>query len=205
MGSDKPMTSSTETAADVRHIGERTDETIKRLGMSIRRHRKMRGKTLQDVATATGLSVSMLSMLERGLAGASIGSLITISTALDVPMHELFDVSPSQSGPLRRRAGQTTVEAMPGVLRRTVHSEPSHGLETVVLELAPGSDTGEHPLQHSGREYAVVTQGRVTLELGDASYRVDTGDGMVYAADQPHRIANEGDTTAQIIFTVISD
>ena len=60
------------------------------IGETIRGLRKERGLTLKQMARRTGLSVSLLSQIERAESSASISSLYKIATALDVRVRELF-------------------------------------------------------------------------------------------------------------------
>ncbi len=60
------------------------------IGETIRRLRKDHGLTLKQMARRTGLSVSLLSQIERAESSASISSLYKIAVALDVPIKELF-------------------------------------------------------------------------------------------------------------------
>lgn len=60
------------------------------IGETIRNLRKERGLTLKQMARRTGLSVSLLSQIERAESSASISSLYKIATALDVRVRELF-------------------------------------------------------------------------------------------------------------------
>ena len=60
------------------------------IGETIRGLRKDRGLTLKQMARRTGLSVSLLSQIERAESSASISSLYKIATALDVRIQDLF-------------------------------------------------------------------------------------------------------------------
>ncbi|MEM7447713.1 MAG: response regulator [Myxococcota bacterium] len=60
------------------------------IGETIRGLRKERGLTLKQSARRTGLSVSLLSQIERAESSASISSLYKIATALDVRIQDLF-------------------------------------------------------------------------------------------------------------------
>ncbi len=62
-----------------RHIGE-----------TIRALRKDRKLTLKQLAHRTGLSVSLLSQIERAESSASIGSLYRVASALEVALARLF-------------------------------------------------------------------------------------------------------------------
>ncbi|MBI2895211.1 MAG: response regulator [Deltaproteobacteria bacterium] len=60
------------------------------IGETIRTLRKQRALTLKQMARRTGLSVSLLSQIERAESSASISSLYKISVALDSRLTELF-------------------------------------------------------------------------------------------------------------------
>lgn len=60
------------------------------IGETIRGLRKDRALTLKQMARRTGLSVSLLSQIERAESSASISSLYKIATALDVRIQDLF-------------------------------------------------------------------------------------------------------------------
>jgi len=60
------------------------------IGRFIRESRVRQGLTLKQLARRTGLSVSLLSQIERAESSASISSLYKIATALGVQMHQLF-------------------------------------------------------------------------------------------------------------------
>ncbi|MCA9583371.1 MAG: response regulator [Myxococcales bacterium] len=60
------------------------------IGETVRAFRKERALTLKQMSRRTGLSVSLLSQIERAESSASISSLYKIATALDVRIQDLF-------------------------------------------------------------------------------------------------------------------
>jgi len=60
------------------------------LGDVVRRLRHDRALTLKQLAQRTGLSVSLLSQIERAETSPSLSSLYRVATALDVRVYELF-------------------------------------------------------------------------------------------------------------------
>ncbi|MEI8254798.1 MAG: response regulator [Deltaproteobacteria bacterium] len=60
------------------------------IGETIRTLRKERALTLKQMAKRTGLSVSLLSQIERAESSASISSLYKIAVALDARVQDLF-------------------------------------------------------------------------------------------------------------------
>src|SRR5258708_39213596 len=94
---------SPELPADV---AEGTASTLVAIGERIREVRQRRNMTLQVLAESTKLSVSMLSLVERGKASPSIGSLIVIASALGITMSDLIASEPDSGEELVVRASQ---------------------------------------------------------------------------------------------------
>lgn len=60
------------------------------IGKTIRSHRKGRSWTLKQLSQRTGLSVSLISQIERAESSASVASLLKLANALDVRITDLF-------------------------------------------------------------------------------------------------------------------
>jgi DNA-binding NtrC family response regulator len=60
------------------------------IGETVRNLRRQNNLTLKQLARRTGLSVSLLSQIERAESSASIGSLFKIASALDMRIQDLF-------------------------------------------------------------------------------------------------------------------
>lgn len=177
------------------------NEMLQVVGASIRMARKRRRMTLQDLADQTGVSVSMLSMLERGVASPSIGTLVSVSSALGLHMAQLFQDSAAQaSSPVRRRADQVVIQAAEGVSRRLVHTDVEHDLEMVVNEYEPGTSSSKTPVHHDGMEFGLIVSGTLTVNLDDVDYVLESGDGIAYPSSTPHVLTNNGPVKARAIW-----
>lgn len=126
------------------------DATIRRIGVVIRHRRNERGLMLNGLADRTGVSVSMLSMLERGAAGASIGTLVAVASALQMQMNDLFVQDRNQTSPVTLRNEQTQVQTGEGVLRRIAH----HASKRV--SKWPSTNTRRAPPAAVGRSITVA-------------------------------------------------
>jgi transcriptional regulator with XRE-family HTH domain len=182
-----------------------TEETVRRVGGRIRALRAKRRLTLQDMAEQTGVSVSMLSMLERGVASPSIGTLVAVASALGIHVSELFEeVAPQQKNPVNARADQIVVETAEGVTRRLVHMDVDRGLEVVVNEYEPSTASAGEPLHHEGAECGLVLSGTLTVELGQDTYTLRSGDAISYSSATPHRLINNGRTRLRTVWFNLS-
>ena len=177
------------------------NETLLVVGASVRMARKRRRMTLQDLADQTGVSVSMLSMLERGVASPSIGTLVSVASALGLHMAQLFqDPSAQALSPVRRRADQVVVQAAEGVSRRLVHTDVEHDLEMVINEYEPGTSSSKTPVHHDGMEFGVIISGTLTVSLDDVDYVLEPGDGIAYSSSTPHVLTNNGLVKARAVW-----
>lgn len=194
---EKDATARVETVAD---------QTMAEVGSRIRAMRSRQRLTLKDVAERTGVSVSMLSMLERGVATASIQTLVSVASALGVHMYDLFD-KPNRSrvSPVTRLEDQAHVRTSHGAVRRVVHNDTSSGVELAVNEYDPGGSSGPGLTHHDGREFGVLVSGSLRVDLDGESHVLRPGDAIAYASTRPHRISNNGDEVATTVWVNIED
>ncbi|MGN9910046.1 helix-turn-helix domain-containing protein [Phytohabitans sp. LJ34] len=166
------------------------------LGRRIQAARLDRALTLQALAEAASVSVSMLSSVERGQKAPTIVVLARIADGLGVPLTELV----AADGPrvVVRRAAEQDVVDEPGGWQRTILTPvvPGVNFEWIRSTLPPGRDAGEFPAYAPGsHEFVVVQSGTLRLTVGDTSLTLSPGDSVYFAADVPHSYANP-DTVA---------
>lgn len=177
------------------------DQTIISVGARIRALRSRQGLTLKDLRERTGVSVSMLSMLERGLATASVGTLVSVASALGIHMYDLFDHPESKGGsPVTPLSEQSVARMGSGTTRRVAHLDPAAGLELAVNEYDLGGASGPSATYHAGREFGVLISGKLTVELDGQSHDLHPGDVVAYSSTRPHRIVNTGDERAVAVW-----
>lgn len=82
----------------------------KAVGATVRRLRKQRGWTIQELANEIGSDVGNLSRLERGMQGFSDATLDSLAAALGVPVSVLF-ITPKQELSVVKEAGATYLPA----------------------------------------------------------------------------------------------
>src|SRR3954453_16889088 len=64
---------------------------IASIGARIRAERQQRGATVRGLARDVGVSASLISQIETGKSLPSVSTLYAITTALGVPVEDLFD------------------------------------------------------------------------------------------------------------------
>ncbi|RVT92311.1 cupin domain-containing protein [Rhodovarius crocodyli] len=178
---------------DEQRVMEKTAGVLSTIGQNIRALRTEKGLTLQSLAERTGLSPSMLSLLERGKTGPSIGTLVVIASALGAQMSELLDRSSLPEEDIVSRAdGQQVIETEPGVRRRILKQDRLRGVEVALNEYEPGTSNAPTPAGHEGYEYGVVLDGSLEVVVNDRTHVLNPGDLISYPSPHPHRFTNTG-------------
>ncbi len=194
------MISAEKTLQDT-PVTDATEKTLVIIGQRIRELRKGRGMTLQALAEATGLSSSMLSLVERGLASPSIGSLVVISEALGKSMSALIAEGPDPQDKLVVRVDEArVVETSTGVVRRVMKEDTLNGTTIAINEYAPHTGSSEQPLSHYGFEYGLLLEGSLIVEVDGLNHVLQVGDLVSYSSQRPHRIWNPGPGTARTVW-----
>lgn len=171
----------------------------------LRAYRVGLGLTVRALAASSGVSPSMVSEAERGAKTPSIAVLIALAEALGISLSQLVADEASR-GPIElvARADHRVLVDPSGVRRE--HLGPtvagSH-LEFIRFVLPPGSDTGQLGAHQAGSiEHAHVASGTVEIRVAGERRRAQTGDSVVFPADQPHGYANAGPGEASVYVVV---
>lgn len=174
------------------------------VGGRLRAIRHLRRATLRTVAERASLSESFLSQIERGKASASVASLTRIAAALGVNVADLFESHEARADPrvLRRRSRPALAFGNLG-RKYLLTPRPLEHLEVFLVELVPGGSTGDEPYTHgNSEELVVVLAGSIQLQLGERLFELGQGDSIDYLSSVPHRVANVGDETAEVMWVI---
>jgi len=187
------------------------DDINQRIAGQARGLRAASGLSLQALASRTGVSRSMISLIERGKTSPSAVVLERLSAGLGVPLARLFDAPADQAGapqPVARRAAQPQWrDPAAGYLRRNL--SPPHWpspIRVVEVHFPAGARVA---YESARREPPVYQQlwllsGRMQVTLGEQRYRLETGDCMAMVLDRPIAFANRTRQPAHYIVVTAS-
>jgi transcriptional regulator with XRE-family HTH domain len=185
-------------------IGNQSSQAFDALAAIGARIREFRGRqrlTLQALGEKTGLSPSMLSLVERGKTSPSIGTLIVICSALNIHMTDLLAKEErSAAFPVSRAAEQLVVTTAEGVLRRVLGDDRIRGLEVAINEYRPNTGSAAPQHHHPGFEYGVGLAGELTVELDGTQVILRPGDLVSYDSSRSHRVWNYGRKKARALW-----
>jgi DNA-binding transcriptional MerR regulator len=161
-------------------------------GRPLRRLRQRQGLSLREAGERTGLSVSFLSALERGVSGASIATLQRLTAAYGTTMSELFGPPIEKRQRLVRAGRRPVLRLGDASVRIEQLARGATQLEPQLFVLAEGA-TSDGSYTHDGEEFLYLLSGAMTVWVGDdETYRLTTeGDALSFPSTMPHRWRND--------------
>jgi transcriptional regulator with XRE-family HTH domain len=172
--------------------GERQDINL-RIAARVRELRAAQGLSLDGLAARSGVSRSMISLIERGESSPTAVVLERLSVGLGVTMADLFDApgaaEPQPKGPLSRRADQPQwKDPDSGYLRRNVSpAGAAQPMQIVEVRFPPGGrvafETGSRDVRVHQQVW--VLEGRIDVTLGKERHRLSEGDCLAMQLDRP--------------------
>src|SRR5690606_18415439 len=96
-------------------------------------------------SAASGLSIGLLSQVERGLSSPSVRALSLISTELGVPPSWFFNASSMQqeSTIVLREAERRTIDYAEGITKQILTHVDSTGLELLLVQMTAHASSGD--------------------------------------------------------------
>lgn len=166
-----------------------------------------RHMSLEALATRSGVSRSMISLIERAETSPTAVVLEKLAAALDVTLASIFEQPNGPKQPLSRFADQPLWrDPGSGYLRRNV--SPA-GDPVQIVEVA--FPAGAHVTYETGRRQPVihhqvwVLEGAIEVTVGTATFALATGDCLAFILDQPTAYRNPASTPARYAVVIMSN
>jgi transcriptional regulator with XRE-family HTH domain len=171
------------------------------LGNRIRAARGRRGLSLGELASSAGVSKSLVSQIERGIAAPSIDTVRRLASALQLPVFSLFMEEPDNGMVVRR--GERRVVRYPGSsATREILSPTLGGRMVLVWVTFPPGEDGREPVRHVGEESVVVIRGTLEVHLGQERVLLEIGDSMTFDPEVPHSFRNPTNEETEILTAI---
>ncbi len=184
------------------------------VGPELRAARLSQKKSLRSVATAVGVSASLLSQVETGKTQPSVSTLYALVSHLGLSLDELMGISggtddPSAASGTRpstaesafiQRAADNPVLEMDNGVRWERLAADAAGEVTPLMVTYPAGATSSlegRLMRHSGTEYALIIEGELTLQLEFQRYTLKAGDSLCFDSSRPHLFLNASGATCR--------
>lgn len=184
-----------------------------RIAERVRDLRAAQGLSLEALAAKSGVSRSMISLIERGESSPTAVVLEKLASGLGVMLASLFDApaagAEAPSGPVARREDQPEWQDPASGYRRRNVSPPGvpQPMQIVEVEFPPGGRVAFETGARDTRVYQQVwlLQGSMDITLGKERHRLREGDCLAMQLDRPTIFHNPTRKPARYAVVIGSD
>jgi transcriptional regulator with XRE-family HTH domain len=189
-------------------IPESSPEAInENLGKRVKKLRNDRGWSLEELATASGVSRSMLSEIEREKANPTLTVTFRIARAFGLTLQELIESAEASASKIQVIRAHDRAQVYRSDKQHEIRTLSPLNLEKDVefyeVSLRPNGALRSQPHFEGTREFLTVESGTVRIESGTDTDELVKGDSGTYRADVPHAIVNTGKDEALVFLVVI--
>lgn len=186
------------------HRRAAADQDVLSLGAKLRTGRMSAGLSVEALSSASGVSVGLISQLERGQGNPSFMTLRHLASALDVPVGYFLE-GPEPSAPMVVRATERKRLQLPtedGLVYELLTPNLHGALEILRSQIPAGFDNRQRPFQHAGEECVHLLSGTLQVCVGGNEFALNEGDSITYDSSILHWWLNTSGHGAVIIGVV---
>ncbi|MFD4957791.1 helix-turn-helix domain-containing protein [Microbacterium sp. NPDC058389] len=199
------------------------------IGRTLRVAREEKKLSLRSVASAVGVSPSLLSQVETGKAQPSVGTLYALvnhlGLSLDAMMRGDTEAAPAIAAPTLpaptasapsydaamrgntvQRAGENPIiEMQNGVTWERLAVGGYSFVDPLLVTYAPGASSGidDKLMRHAGIEFGYILEGELTLQLEFDTFTIGEGDSFCFSSERPHLFVNRSTAPAKGMWFVV--
>jgi transcriptional regulator with XRE-family HTH domain len=201
---------------------------VPQIGPRIRAERTRQELTIRALAQDIGVSSSLISQIETGKSQPSVSTLYAITSALGLPIEELFDEAQAPDpaatdtgdgaglrylmtdrdhgvGPHVSPDDREVLTLDTGVTWQRLGQVPRHHVDFLLVTYPPGSASSADGglMRHPGTEYGYLISGELQLTVGFDQHTMAAGDAVCFESTTPHGYRNEGEAPAVGVWFVV--
>lgn len=169
------------------------------VGKRIKKVREDKNITLDRMANETGYAIDYLKKIESGKVIPPVGTLLTISRALDLDSGYFLK---EQESNLSKRIKAYTKRTENYAYRTLTPGAENKHLKAFRVTVDP---MGEHKgvgYLHEGEEFVYVLSGKIEVTVGEHINKLKTGDSLHFNSGIRHKMRNTGKKETELLVVV---
>lgn len=176
-------------------------EMNRRVSEALKRFRKQRDLSLDQLAIRSGVSRAALSQIEGARTNPTLSVLWKIAVGLEVPFQELLEPPEEKQAKMLRAGDAVVLRSADGRMesRLLSPSGASSAVETYELRFAPKGVHRSEPHRRGTTETVVVLKGALRVCVADEEYDLMTGDSLFFHGDLEHSYENRSSHEARCL------
>jgi transcriptional regulator with XRE-family HTH domain len=108
------------------------------------------------------------------------------------------------SSPVVHAGARPMIELKGGVTWSRLTALAETGAEFLEITYNPGAMSGANMSHHEGREFGLILEGELVVELGFDSHTLHAGDSIIFESTTPHRLINKSAQATRAVWVVLS-
>jgi transcriptional regulator with XRE-family HTH domain len=163
--------------------------------------------TLYNVAGALSVSVTyFFPDMEAKPQASALLRTNTTASELRADYEDAFDglEAPTRQSPVITPLSRLAIELKGGVRWERLTATEEETIQFLEIQYQPGASSGSTMSHHSGREFGLILEGTLKLELGFKHYILNVGDSIIFDSITPHRLSNEGPEVMRAVWILMN-
>lgn len=167
------------------------------IGKNLKKMRKHRGLTIDELSSVSGVSKSMISEIERGIRNPSITIIWNLANSLKKPLNYFLKEENSDAPMIYKMGDHQSVSGNGYSFHPLMDFDEDKKFEIYFNEYMPNCQT-ESSFHYEGvEEYVLISSGSLIVHIDQQQYKVNEGEVIHFIADKPHHYTNETETVAK--------
>ncbi|GAB2602762.1 cupin domain-containing protein [Kocuria himachalensis] len=170
------------------------------VGSRLRNHRRRSHMTIDQLASAAGLTKGFVSRVERDITSPSVDSLVRMCQVLRIDVGSLF-AGPADVELVRLEDAPHIDLGGEGIEEQLVTPSAQRQVQVIRARVAAGG-RGEDAMYSMDCETEVLhlISGRFRLHVPDRTYDLEAGDTVTFPGSEPHTWENPGTEEAVLLW-----
>lgn len=180
-------------------MARKKKSAIQPVGKRIKKVREEKKLSLDWMANETGYAIDYLKKIESGKAIPPVGTLLTISRALDLDSG--FFLREQETNLTNRVKAFTKRTENYAYASLTPGAENKH-LKAFRVTVEPKKEFKGVGYIHEGEEFVHVLAGKIEITVGDHINKLKKGDSLHFNSGIRHNLINIGKETADLLVVI---
>ena len=176
-------------------------EIGKIIAANLKRLREEQNLSQGQLAEKAGISKVVVSQIEKGDANPTINTIWKLTGALGLPYTSLLDPPDLQAVHVRKKDITALTEDRYHIFSYYPKST-ERNFELYEIEMDAGCEHSSIGHSSNSVEYVLVTEGRISLRVGEQEYLLETEDALCFNASLPHCYLNQEGQAAKAVLLI---
>ncbi|MBL8098175.1 MAG: cupin domain-containing protein [Anaerolineales bacterium] len=171
-------------------------------------------RSLYSIASALNVSIDYFfpEENETNSSGSTLNGVVGEMTASEMRDANLKGVAEvlkefpprTQSSSIVHASSRPVIQLKGGVTWSRLTALAESGAEFLEIMYEPQAMSGDNMSHHEGREFGLILEGELVVELGFESYTLSAGDSIIFESTTPHRLVNKSNKPTRAVWVVLS-